>query len=41
MVSKNLGADTLQRWLVEQGFRCRRVASSKGFRVLLVTPAAH
>jgi 16S rRNA (guanine1207-N2)-methyltransferase len=40
VVSKNLGADTLQRWLVEQGFGCERVASSKGFRVLVVTPAA-
>jgi 16S rRNA (guanine1207-N2)-methyltransferase len=38
VVSKNLGADTLQRWLVEQGFGCRRVATSKGFRVLVVTP---
>ena len=40
MVGKNLGADTLQRWLVEQGFGCERVATSKGFRVLVVTPAA-
>ncbi len=39
VVSKNLGADTLQRWLVEQGFGCTRVASSKGFRVLLVSTA--
>ncbi len=38
VVSKNLGADTLQRWLVEQGFSCDRVASDKGFRVLLVRP---
>jgi len=38
VVSKNLGADTLQRWLVEQGFGCSRAASSKGFRVLVVTP---
>ena len=40
VVSKNLGADTLQRWLVEQGYGCERAASSKGFRVLVVTPAA-
>ncbi|SER22021.1 class I SAM-dependent methyltransferase [Microlunatus flavus] len=40
VVSKNLGGDTLQRWLVEQGFGCERAASSKGFRVLLVTPRA-
>ena len=38
VVSKNLGGDTLQRWLVEQGFGCERAASSKGFRVLVVTP---
>jgi 16S rRNA (guanine1207-N2)-methyltransferase len=36
VVSKNLGADTLQRWLVEQGYHCERVASAKGFRVLTV-----
>ena len=36
VVGKNLGADTLQRWLIEQGFGCERVASAKGFRVLLV-----
>ena len=40
VVGRNLGADTLQRWLVEQGYRCDRVASAKGFRVLLVRPAA-
>ena len=40
VVGKNLGADTLQRWLVEQGFGCERAASSKGFRVLVVTPRA-
>ena len=36
VVGKNLGADTLQRWLIEQGYSCERVASAKGFRVLLV-----
>lgn len=36
VVSKNLGADTLQRWLGEQGYGCERVASTKGFRVLVV-----
>ena len=41
VVGKNLGADTLQRWLVEQGHPTRRVASAKGFRVLVVDgPAA-
>jgi 16S rRNA (guanine1207-N2)-methyltransferase len=39
VVGKNLGSDTLQRWLIEQGYACERVASSKGFRVLLVLPA--
>ncbi|MTB88110.1 methyltransferase [Aeromicrobium sp. zg-629] len=34
VVGKNLGADTLQRWLVDQGYPTERVASSKGFRVL-------
>jgi 16S rRNA (guanine1207-N2)-methyltransferase len=36
VVGKNLGSDTLQRWLIEQGYACERVASAKGFRVLLV-----
>lgn len=34
VVGKNLGADSLQRWLGEQGFPTERVASAKGFRVL-------
>ena len=37
VVGKNLGADSLQRWIIEQGFACERHASAKGFRVLLVT----
>jgi 16S rRNA G1207 methylase RsmC len=36
VVGRNLGADSLQRWLVEQGFTATRVASAKGFRVLEV-----
>lgn len=36
VVGKNLGSDTLQRWLIEQGYSCERVASAKGFRVLVV-----
>lgn len=36
VVGKNLGADSLQRWLTEQGHPTERVASSKGFRVLSV-----
>lgn len=34
VVGKNLGADTLQRWLIAQGYRCERTASAQGFRVL-------
>jgi 16S rRNA (guanine1207-N2)-methyltransferase len=34
VVGKNLGADSLQRWLTEQGHPTRRLASAKGFRVL-------
>jgi 16S rRNA (guanine1207-N2)-methyltransferase len=34
VVGRNLGADTLQRWLTGEGYRCERVASAKGFRVL-------
>ncbi len=34
VVSKNLGADSLQRWLADQGYPTRRLASAKGFRVL-------
>ena len=37
VVGKNLGADSLQRWLAEHGYSCDRVASAKGFRVLRVT----
>jgi len=34
VVGKNLGADSLQRWLGEQGYPTRRLASAKTFRVL-------
>jgi len=34
VVGKNLGADSLQRWLTEQGHPTSRLASAKGFRVL-------
>jgi len=37
VVGKNLGADSLQRWLREQGYDAERMASAKGFRVLRVT----
>ena len=41
VVGKNLGADSLQRWLVEQGYPTERLASAKGFRVLEVTRSPH
>ncbi|WP_310961034.1 class I SAM-dependent methyltransferase [Nocardioides terrisoli] len=34
VVGKNLGADSLTRWLTEQGYPTDRIASAKGFRVL-------
>jgi 16S rRNA G1207 methylase RsmC len=34
VVGKNLGADSLQRWLGDQGWPTERRASAKGFRVL-------
>ena len=40
VVQKNLGADSLQRWLAEDlgdGWRVERAATAKGFRVLAVT----
>lgn len=39
VVGKNLGADSLQRWIIEQQFSCHRIASDKGFRVFEVRPA--
>ena len=36
VVGRNLGADSLQRWLGEQGWPTTRLASAKGFRVLEV-----
>lgn len=39
VVGKNLGADSLQRWLTEQGYPTERLASAKGFRVLESRPA--
>jgi 16S rRNA G1207 methylase RsmC len=34
VVGKNLGADSLQRWLGGEGWPTERLASAKGFRVL-------
>ncbi|MFB9237445.1 class I SAM-dependent methyltransferase [Plantactinospora siamensis] len=36
VVGRNLGGDSLHRWLVEQGWTVERRASQKGFRVLRV-----
>lgn len=36
VVGKNLGSDSLQQWLVEQGWPTDRATSVKGFRVLVV-----
>lgn len=36
VVGKNLGADSLQRWLIDQGHPTERAASRMGFRVLSV-----
>ncbi len=35
VVGKNLGADSLQRWLGEQGYPTERAASHKSFRILV------
>ena len=40
VVGKNLGADSLQRWLGDQGYPTERMASAKGFRVLESRPTA-
>ena len=39
VVGKNLGAGSLRRWLIAQGYRCERAASAQGFRVLEVRTA--
>ncbi|MFW6598813.1 class I SAM-dependent methyltransferase [Propionibacteriaceae bacterium Y2011] len=37
VVGRHLGADSLQRWLTDQGHPTERTASAKGFRVLTTT----
>ena len=37
VVQRNLGSDSLQRWLIDQGFPTERLTSVKGFRVLRVS----
>jgi 16S rRNA (guanine1207-N2)-methyltransferase len=41
VVGKNLGADSLQRWLTDQGYPTSRLASAKGFRVLETRRSEH
>lgn len=36
VVGRNLGADSLQKWLIDTGWSCERLASAKGFRVFAV-----
>ncbi len=36
VVQKHLGADSLQRWIIDSGYACDRVASKSGFRLLTV-----
>ncbi len=36
VVQKHLGADSLQRWLVDLGYRCERVGSKAGYRLFTV-----
>jgi 16S rRNA (guanine1207-N2)-methyltransferase len=38
VVGKNLGGDSLQGWLTDQGYPTSRVGSAKGFRVLESRP---
>ena len=38
VVHKHLGADSLQRWLGDEGFPTTRLASAKGYRLLEVRP---
>jgi len=39
VVQRHLGADSLQRWLTAEGWPTRRLASSKGYRLLEVLPS--
>ena len=39
VVQRNLGADSLHRWLGEQGWPTARIASRAGYRVLEVSGA--
>ena len=39
VVNKNLGSDSLHKWLVARGFRVTRLASRQGYRLLRVESA--
>ena len=40
MVGRNLGADSLHRWLAEQGWPVTRLSARNGYRVLQITSMA-
>jgi len=40
VVGRNLGADSLQGWLTDEGWSATRLTSAKGFRVLVVSASA-
>lgn len=40
VVQRNLGSDSLARWLADQGFPTKRLESHRGYRLLEVGPAA-
>jgi 16S rRNA G1207 methylase RsmC len=40
VVAKNLGSDSLARWLGEEGYSVARLSSNAGFRVLEVRAVA-
>ncbi len=40
VVQRNLGSDSLARWLAEQGFAVSRLKSKKGYRILQVKAAS-
>lgn len=37
VIARNLGSDSLARWLVDQGYSVERLSSHAGFRLLEVT----
>jgi len=41
VVQRNLGSDSLQRWLTESGWIAERTAARSGYRVLRVSGARH